>query len=62
MRIERYTQAYEFFVLPCIKYTYDQALFGFYCVDMIWGKWGFSIQWKRKNKKNDRTSIYRSRI
>ena len=51
MRIERYTQAYEFFVTPCIKYTYDQSLFGFYCVDVIWGKWGFSIQWKRKNRK-----------
>ncbi len=46
MKIERYTQAYEFFILPCIKFTYDKNLFGFYCIDVIWGKWGFSIQWK----------------
>jgi len=45
MKIERYTQAYEFFIIPCIKCTYDKNLFGFYCVDFIWGKWGFSITW-----------------
>jgi hypothetical protein len=46
MKIERYTQSYEFFVLPCIKFTHNKILFGFYCVDFIWGKWGFSIWWE----------------
>jgi len=45
MRIERYEQVGELFLTPTIKYTYDKMLFGFYCVDVIWGKWGFSIQW-----------------
>ena len=45
MKIERYPQAYEFFVIPCIKFTYDKTLYGFYCIDFIWGKWGFSIWW-----------------
>ncbi len=49
MRIERYEQAYECFVTPCIKYVYDKNLFGFYCIDLVWGRKGYSIQWGYKN-------------
>jgi hypothetical protein len=49
MRIERYEQAYEFFITPTIKYTYDKLLFGFYCIDFVWGRKGYSIQWGYKN-------------
>lgn len=45
MKIERYEQLYEFFITPTIKYTYDKLLFGNYCVDVIWGRWGFSVSW-----------------
>jgi hypothetical protein len=48
MRIERYEQLYEFFITPTIKYTYDKSLFGWYSLDFIWGRWGFSIIWKEK--------------
>jgi hypothetical protein len=48
MKIERYTQAYEFFITPTIKYTYDKMLFGFKCVDFIWGRKGFSVSWGYK--------------
>ena len=43
MRIERYEQIGELFLTPTIKYTYDKMLFGFYCVDSIWLRWGFSL-------------------
>ncbi len=48
MKIERYEQLYEFFITPTIKYTYDKLLFGHYCVDVIWGRWGFSVSWGHK--------------
>ena len=48
MKIERYRQLYEVFVTPTIKYTYDKALFGWYCVDFIWIRWGFSVSWGHK--------------
>jgi hypothetical protein len=48
MRIERYEQSYEFVVLPSIKFVYDKILFGYYCVDIIWGRWGFSLHWGHK--------------
>ena len=43
MKIERYEQVGEAFILPTIKYTYDKMLFGFYCVDFVWLRWGFSL-------------------
>jgi hypothetical protein len=45
MKIERYEQLYEFFITPTIKYTYDKLLFGHCCVDVIWGRWGFTVSW-----------------
>jgi len=48
VKIERYEQCYEFFITPTIKYTYDKQLFGWYCVDVIWGKWGLSFIWGEK--------------
>ena len=48
MKIERYEQLYEFFITPTIKYTYDKSLFGHYCVDVIWLRWGFSVSWGHK--------------
>jgi hypothetical protein len=48
MKIEHYTQAYEFFITPTIKCTYDKFLLGFYCVDFIWLRWGFSLSWGHK--------------
>jgi hypothetical protein len=43
MKIERYEQVGELFITPTVKYTYDKMLFGFYCVDFIWLRWGFSL-------------------
>jgi hypothetical protein len=48
MKIERYEQIGELFLTPTIKYTYDKMLFGFYCVDIIWGRKGFSVSWGYK--------------
>jgi hypothetical protein len=50
MKIERYKQLYEFFITPTIKYTYDKLLFGHYCVNVIWGSWGFSVSWGHKKE------------
>ena len=48
MKVEHYEQSYEFVVIPCIKFVYDKILFGYYCVDFIWGRWGFSLSWGHK--------------
>ena len=48
MRIELYEQIGELFLTPTIKYTYDKMIFGFYCVDFIWLRWGFSLHWGHK--------------
>ena len=53
MKIERYEQSYEFVVIPCIKFVYDKILFGYYCVDFIWGRWGFCVSWGHKKKYYD---------
>jgi hypothetical protein len=45
---KRYEQLYEFFITPTIKYTYDKSLFGHYCVDVIWLRWGFTVSWGHK--------------
>ena len=33
----------QFYIVPTIKITYDKKLYGHYCLDVIWGKWGISI-------------------
>jgi len=48
MKIELYEQIGELFLTPTIKYTYDKMIFGFYCVDFIWLRWGFSLHWGHK--------------
>ena len=48
MRIERYEQIYQFYIIPVIIYTYDKHLFGWYSIDIVWGKWGLSFIWGEK--------------
>ena len=43
IRGERYDVAYQFYILPTFKITYDKMLYGYYTIDFIWGKWGFSL-------------------
>jgi hypothetical protein len=45
MTIEFYTVVDQFYILPTTKCTYKKTLFGFYSIELIWGKWGISIQW-----------------
>jgi len=45
MKIQRYEQCYEFFITPAIKCTYNKMLYGYYAVEVIWGRWGFSLSW-----------------
>jgi hypothetical protein len=51
MKIERYEQVGELFLTPTIKYVFDKSLFGFYCVDFVLLRWGFSVSWEHKKTR-----------
>jgi hypothetical protein len=48
MRISKYEQLWEVFVFPTIKIIYDKHLLGYYSIDFIWLRWGFSVSWGHK--------------
>jgi|LauGreDrversion4_2_1035121.scaffolds.fasta_scaffold10300_3 hypothetical protein len=54
MRVEKYQQLHQFYVIPTILYTYDHLLNGWLSIDIIWGKWGISIIWCDQNKNYER--------
>jgi len=43
-RIQRFQVAYQFHVLPTIKFTYDKMLHGYRDIQFIWGCWGIEIR------------------
>jgi hypothetical protein len=45
MKIERYEQVGEAFILPTIKYIFDKKLLGYCSLDFVWLRWGFSLSW-----------------
>ena len=48
MKIERYEQVWEAFLIPTIKFVYTTDLLGHYSLDFVWLRWGFSISWGHK--------------
>jgi hypothetical protein len=45
MKIERYEQVGEAFILPTIKYIFDKKLLGYCSLDFVWLRKGFSVSW-----------------
>jgi len=48
MKIKKYEQLWEAFLTPTIKVIYDRNLLGYYSVDVVWLRWGFSVSWGYK--------------
>ena len=48
MKIERYEQVGEAFILPTIKYIFDKKLLGYCSLDFVWLRKGFSVSWGHK--------------
>ena len=48
MRIERYEQVGEAFIIPTIKYIFDKKLLGYRSLDFVWFRKGFSLSWGHK--------------
>ena len=40
---------YQFYILPTIKITHDEVLFGFYNIEFWWGQWGFEVTFLKKD-------------
>jgi len=47
-RIQSFQVAYQFYVIPTIKVTYDKWLHGYRDIQFIWGRWGVEIRIGRK--------------
>ena len=45
MSIERFTVGCQIYILPTFKVTYDKFLHGAYDIQLIWWKWGISVEW-----------------
>ena len=43
-RIQRFQVAYQFYVIPAIKFTHDKMLHGYRDIQLIWGRWGIEIR------------------
>jgi len=43
VKTEKYDVGYQFYIIPTIKVTHDKMLYGYYTIDFIWGKWGWSL-------------------
>ncbi len=33
----------QFYIIPTIKITHNKYLYGYYSIDLVWGKWGLSL-------------------
>ena len=52
-RIQRFQVAYQFYVIPTIKFTYDKMLHGYRDIQIIWGRWGIEIRIPHRVKRLD---------
>ena len=43
VRGEKYDVYGQVYILPTIKVTHDKNLYGYYTIDLVWGKWGLSL-------------------
>ena len=47
-RFQRFQVAYQFYVIPTFKVTYDKWLHGYRDIQFIWGRWGVEIRIGKK--------------
>lgn len=45
MKTEIYSISDQMYLIPSIKITYSRFLNGYYTIDLLWVKWGFSLMW-----------------
>ena len=50
-KIQRFQVAYQFYVIPTIKFTYDKMLHGYRDIQIIWGRWGIEIRIPHRVKR-----------
>jgi hypothetical protein len=43
LKLERFTQWGQIYPLPTIRITHDKGLYGWYTIEVIWIKWGLSL-------------------
>ena len=43
VRGEKYDVYGQIYIIPTIKVTHDKLLYGYYTIDLVWGKWGLSL-------------------
>ena len=48
MKIEIIKIAYQIYLLPTIKWTYNPMLYDYRCIEFIWLKWSIEIQYSHQ--------------
>jgi hypothetical protein len=52
-KIQRFRVAYQFYVIPTIKVTYDKWLHGYRDIQFIWGRCGIEIRISKRLDSDD---------